>query len=485
MKDTLRQRTITALIWSSAERFGQQGIRFFVTLILARLLTPEDYGLMGLILVFIHVTEAFINQGFGQAIIQKKDVSENDLTTAFTLSGAMAALLYAALFFGAPAIAAFYERPELIPLTKFVGLVVLLDALVIIQRVQFEKALDFKNISLAAVSASLMSSGVGLFLAFSGAGVWALAGMMVAQKTVLAGMLWIQSSWIPRGRVSRESFIDLFSFGWKLQVSGMLHASFKNLHALIIGRFFAVDIVGYYTKAKSLKDLPMKNLSRIVGKVTFPAFSAINDDLPRVKRGYTQSMQLLTLVCFPLMCILLATAENLIPFLLGEQWYTSIPFFQLLCLVGMLYPLHASNVNILKVVGRTDLFLKLEIAKKILNLTAILISIRWGVYALVIGQVVTSYIALFLNAGIAGPLIKYPMHEQIRDVFPYFLCATAAALTAYGVDAFVPLSSYGLSLLLQLCSGGAVYISLVQLWNLPAWETARNIGKERRKKSTP
>lgn len=469
MSDTLRNRTISALLWSAVERFGQQGVRFLTTIVLARLLTPDDFGVLGILMVFIIVAEAAINSGFGSAIVQKKTITENDLTTAFIVSVVSAVVLYGVVFFSSGVIANFYGRPELRLLTQVLAGVIVLDAFIVIQRVQFERELNFRRLSKVTVWSALLSGCVGIVLAVLGFGVWSLIAQLITQKTLLGVFLWYHSVWIPRGRFTLFSFKHLFSYGWKLQVSGILDSFFRNIHALLIGRFFAVDIVGYYTQAKKLKDLPLQNLSSIVGKVTFPAFSSIQDDLPRLKRGYRQSITMLVLVSFPLVVGMFVTAPRLIPVVFGPQWTESIQFFRLLCFVGLLYVLQASNMNILKVTGRTDIFLKLEVVKKLMTVIAVIIAIPWGVYALVVSQIVTSYLAFILNATYSGRLIDYPMYEQVKDVLPYLALALVMGGFVWLIG-LIPIPVPSAVLLLQAGSGVAVFVGLNHFASTSAWK---------------
>ncbi len=470
MQESLKKRTFRALVWSGVEQFGQQGIRLVLIMVLARLLTPEDFGVLGMLMAFIFVAEAVVNNGFGQAVIQKKNISEDDLTTTFFLSLITALLLYGIFFFTAGAIGSFYNQPGLKNLTRVLALVIVLDAFVIIQRVQFERRLDFRKISTATIISSILSGVVAITFALYGLGVWSLVAMLLMQKFFFAAFLWHKSAWVPRGKINKDSFLSLFHFGWKLQVSGVLAQFFQNIHALIIGRFFAAATVGYYTQAKRIKDLPMKKLSGIVSKVVFPAFSTIQDNLQRLREGFRKSVSMLAFVSFPLMLGMMATAERFIPAILGEQCLPAIPFFQLLCLVGMLYPLHASNMNILKVTGRTDIFLKLEVAKKILALTVIFISIRWGVYGLIVGQVVTSYLALGLNATYAGRLIDYPLTAQIRDVAPYLGISAVMAVAVMGVGTGLPIENPIIMLSVQFVTGTIIYAGLCHLIGMKAWQ---------------
>lgn len=286
MNDNLKSRTMKALAWSSFERFGGQGLRFLVTIILARLLTPIDFGLIGMVMVFVVIAESLVNFGFAQAIIHKKELSEDDLTTAFYLSLFFAVFLYSLIFLYSGVIAKFFSQPAIALVIKVVGVVIIFDALVVIQRVLFEKSLDFKSLSLIGLITSILSSAFGIALALLNYGVWALVIQSIGQKIFLTIGLWIRSNWYPKGKISFSSFKQLFHYGWKLQISGLLDQSFKNIHALIIGRFFPIEMVGYYNKAKTMKDLPMISLSSIVTKVAFPVFSSIQNDQVRLKAGF-------------------------------------------------------------------------------------------------------------------------------------------------------------------------------------------------------
>ncbi|MDC7226165.1 MAG: lipopolysaccharide biosynthesis protein [Spirochaetales bacterium] len=466
MNDSLKKKTMRALIWSGLERFGYQGIRALITLVLARLLTPDDFGIIGILLVFIIIAEAIINNGFGQAVIQKKDISEDDLTTAFLLSLVMSIILYFVIYLASPTIALFYERTELISFNRVLALVIVFDSLVVIQQAKFQREMDFKSLSLITIVSSLISGIIGVILAFFEFGVWALIAQMLGQKMIMAAYLWIKSNWVPKGKLTKESLRHMFSYGWKLQVSGVLSQSFRHINSLIIGKTFSVDLVGYYTQAKNLKDLPMVTLSSIINKVAFPVFSSIQDDKDRLKKGYKTSIKMLVFISFPLMIGLAATAENLIPVLLGEQWEPSIKFFQLLCFAGMIYPMQTSNINILKVTGRTDLYLKLELFKKLVTISAIIISIRWGIYALIIAQVISSYINLGINASFSGKLINYSLREQVADCIPFFVMSLLMGIVVSILEMLLTDLAQVIVLLVQIISGMTFYFVLCKMFRV-------------------
>ena len=470
MTDNLQSRTTRALMWSAADRFGEQILRFLFTVFLARLLTPSDFGLIGMMMVFILIAEVVVTRGVPEALIQKESLSADDLTTGLVMNLASSVVLYSVVVLSSGAIARFYSQPELATLTPVIGSVIVFDALITVKKSQLTRRLDFRTLLRVNLVATTVSGVVGIGLAWKGFGAWSLIALVFMNKMILTILLLRKTGLALHGQFSRDSFHALFSYGWKLQLSGIFTAAFDNIHALIIGRFFAVDIVGYYTKARNIKNLPVHSLSAIVSRVTFPVFSSLQQDLPRLKRGLRRSISMLVLVAFPLMIGMTATADRFVPVVLGEQWLPTVPFLQVLCLSGLLYVLHASLAPIPKAIGRTDISLKLSLAKKLVSLLAIIIAIRWGVYALVISQVVSSYIAYLLNASVAGRLIEYPFREQMRDIAPCFVLASLMGVVVYAAGVLLPIESDALVLVIQLITGVSVYTGLCHLAGVQSWQ---------------
>ena len=469
MSGSLRDRTARAIVWSAAERFGVQAVQFIVTVVLARLLTPSDFGLVGMLMVFVLMAEALAMRGVSEALIQKKDLSDDDVTTGLAMSVLFAMVIYAAVFLGSGSIASFYSQPRLVGLTRVVGCVIVFDALNNVRIGQLTRRLNFRAVMRINLTAAVVSGLVGIGLAVAGFGVWSLAARMLAQRAIGTILLSGRSGRIVRGRLNRESFRAVFSYSWKLQLSGVLSALFDNLHALIMGRAFSVDVVGYYTKARNLKNLPVASLSSIIGRVTFPAFSSIQDDLPRLKRGCRHSITMLALVAFPLMIGMLATADRLVSVLLGNQWLPAVPFLQILSVTGLVFVMNHTLLPIPKAVGRTDITLKLSVAKKIISLVTIIVAIRWGPYGLAAGQVVSYAIGFGLTARAAGRLINYSPLELIRDVAPYVALGSIMGLAVFAVGALVRGPSDWLVLAIQVVAGILVYVSLCHFTGTGAW----------------
>ncbi len=417
----LKSQTIKGVFWSFIEKFGSQLILLISQIVLARILEPKDFGLLGMLAIFIAVSQAFIDSGFDNALIQKKEVNQVDYSTVFYFNITIGFVLYLILFFTAPFIADFFHQPLLVDLTRVVCLVLAVNSFGLIQFVKFKIEMNFKAIAQVVVIANLLSAFVGIVMALTGFGVWALAGQIIGIYFFRTVLFWIKSSWRPSLVFSFQSFKQLFNFGSKLLLSGIISQTFENIYLLVIGRIFSASALGFYTQAKKLQEVPVTTLAQVVGNVTFPAFSKIQDENKKLREGFRKLIKLMVFINFPLMLGLAVVAEPLLVLILGEKWLPSVPYFQLLCIAGMIYTLHASNLNILKVKGRSDLFLYLEIIKKSIVVIAIFIGLNWGIIGLIVGQICTSFISFFINAFFTGKLISYTIPNQLKDISQTFL----------------------------------------------------------------
>jgi O-antigen/teichoic acid export membrane protein len=455
--ESLKSKTISSVLWSFLERFGTYLVLLITQIVLARLLLPADFGLIGMLTIFIAISQAFIDSGFDNALIQKKHTNQKDYSTVFYFNILIGFLCYGILFFSAPLIAEFFEQEKLVGLTRLVGLILVFNALGLIQLVKFKKELNFKVIAQVSVTANFLSAVIGIGLALMDYGVWALAFQMVSIYFLRSAFYWMKSHWRPSLVFSKQSFRQLFGFGSKLLISGIIDQIFQNIYLLVIGKLFTAKELGYYTQAQKFQEVPVVTLASVVGNVTFPAFSKIQDDDERLRIGFRKMIKLLVFVNFPMMLGLAVIAQPLFLLLLGEKWLPAVPYFQILCISGMIYTLHTSNLSILKVKGRSDLFLYLEIIKKVIVVLAILIGLNWGIMGLVVGQVVTSFISLFLNAFFTGKLISYSIKAQLKDVSSTLIIA----LLMVGCMILVgnPEGSV-LYLLLQILTGISAYFLL-------------------------
>ncbi len=461
-------------MWSFIDSFTQKGITFIIGIILARLLLPSEFGLIGMISIFIAISASFINSGFGAALIRKKECTDKDYSTVFYYNLAVGILFYWVMFFSAPAISRFFNEPQLIGLVQVMGVVLIIDSFTIIQSTILTKRIDFKLQTKISVIASIVSGAVGILLAFRGFGVWSLVFRQISQRAINSFFLWLWNRWRPLLVFSKTSFTELFSFGYKLLISGLIDTLYRNIYLLIIGKYFSAQALGFYTRADQFKKLPAENIMQIVGRVSYPVLAQMQEDKVALKRNYKKIIKGTMLITFVLMMGMAAVAEPMIITLIGEPWRPSIVYLQLLCFVGMMYPLHALNLNMLNVQGRSDLFLKLEIIKKILAVPVIIIGVLFGIKAMIMGMIVNTQIAYFLNSYWSGRFIDYPMLEQIRDIMPSFILAISMASIVAVIGYFLPFG-YPATLMIQVVSGAALVFAIAEITRLEAYLFMKDI----------
>lgn len=428
---SLKQKTISGLLWSFSDDVLKHIVQFTIGIVLARILSPAEFGLIGMITVFIAISNSFINSGFSQALIRKQNASDADLSTVFYFNIFVAILFYSILHLTSGSISNFYNEPELKPITRVYGLILIINSFGLIQQTILIKNINFKLQTKISFTASIIAGIVAIYLAYNGYGVWSLVWSSVISAIMINLLLWTFNSWLPKLIFSLQSFKELFAFGSNLLISGLIATIYQNIYLLIIGKVFSASELGFYTRASKFKDLPSKNLMRTVQRVTYPVLSTLQDNSDKLKSGYKRLIKSTMFISFTVMLIMAAVAKSMILFLIGEQWLPSVSFLQLLCFAGMLFPLQAMNLNILKVKGRSDLFLRLEIIKKLLAIPVILIGIFVGIHAMIIGMVVNSFIAYFINSFFSGKMISYPVKEQLKDLAPSFLLALSVSLIVY------------------------------------------------------
>jgi len=426
---SLKQKTITGLIWSFIENFANLGVTFVAGIILARILSPREFGLIGMITIFIAVSESFINSGFSSSLIRKKDCTQADYSTVFFFNLGIGILFFTLLYFAAPAIGDFFKEPELKPIVQVLGLVLIIDSLTLIQKTILIKRIDFKLQAKISVISSTGSGIVAVVMAYKGFGVWSLVVQILSRQTLNSVFFWLWNRWKPIMVFSVDSFKELFGFGSKLLISGLIDTIYKNVYSMVIGKYFSAQELGFYTRASQFKQLPSQNISGVIQKVTYPVLASIQDNVPRLRDYYRKLIRSTMFITFNLMLGMAAVAEPMIITLIGEKWRPCIIYLQMLCFVGMFYPLHALNLNMLQVQGRSDLFLRLEIIKKILAIPTIIIGVFWGIKIMIAGMMVNTLIAYYLNSFWSGKMIGYSMKQQVKDILPsFFMAALMAAL---------------------------------------------------------
>ncbi|HOC37492.1 MAG TPA: MOP flippase family protein [Tenuifilaceae bacterium] len=475
---SLRQKTVSGLSWSFIDSISGQGIQFIVGIILARMLTPREFGLIGMITIFIAVSESFINSGFSSALIRKKECTQADYSTVFFYNLTAGAIFFTILLFSAPAISGFFKEPELKPIIQVLGAVLIIDSATIIQRTILTKQINFKLQTRISVIAALGSGAMAIGMAYSGFGVWSLVAQRLCKQAINSFLLWLWNKWKPIAVFSRQSFRELFGFGSKLLASGLIDTIYRNVYYLIIGKFFSAKELGYYTRADQFNALPSQSLTGVIGRVSYPILSSIQDDANRLKASYQQLIRSTMFITFILMVGMAAVAEPMVVGLIGEKWKPSIIYLQMLCFTGMLYPLHALNLNMLQVKGRSDLFLRLEVIKKILAVPVIVIGIFWGIRVMIAGMMLNSVIALYINSYWSGRMIGYPFRQQISDILPSFSLSLAMAISVYLLGLILTYAPI-LNLLIQVTAGAAFILVFSEMAKFKDYLFIKEIVMER------
>lgn len=412
----LKTKTVNGVIWSSIDRFSTQGIQFVFSILIARLLLPSDYGVVAMLGIFMAVSNCFIDSGFGTALIRKIDRTEVDFSTVFYFNIVVSCFFYGLLWIGAPYIATFYEIPLLTDVTRVQGLTLIIGALSGIQSAKLSINIDFKSRAKISVVTTILTGAIGLWMAYSGYGVWALVAQMVLGSLLRTILLWCVVRWMPLCVFSWKSFKELFSFGSKLLASGLLDTIYNNVYTIVIGKCFSANVLGVYSRADGLAQFPSSNITNVLQSVTFPVLSSIQNEEERLADAYKRFLRISVFVIFPMMVGLAAVADPLIRIVLTDKWEECIYLLQIICFSMMWYPVHAINLNILSVKGRSDYFLKLEVIKKTLGVIMLCVTIPLGIVAMCYGRVFTSVVCLAINTYYTKKIINYGYLSQMKDL---------------------------------------------------------------------
>ena len=469
---SLKTKTISGLMWSFSDLIANQGIRAIMQIVLARLLLPEDFGIIGMITIFIVLSQAIVDSGFKNALIRENNSTQEDYSTVFYFNLLMAMLLYLVLFVSAPVISNFFREPQLILMVRVLSLVVLINSFGIIQSTLLIKKINFKTQTKINVISSLIAGLIAIICAYLGFGVWSLVIQNLLMQLIQSLLLCLLNKWIPSLVFSINSFKRLFGFGWKLLASGLINTLYQNLYYLIIGRAFSVVDLGYYTNSRRFSDVAAHSVTTAVQKVSFPVLSSIKENENQLKSGYEKIIKNAVYITFPMMTGLAAVANPLFHLLLGSKWEQSIIYFQILCITGMLYPLHAINLNILHVKGRSDIFLGLEVGKKVLSimLIAAVLYFKLGVLGLLWVGALNSVLAYLLNSYFSAELLNYSTFDQIKDITPSFASAILMGIIVYFTGLFMPFGNLP-TLIIQVLSGVLTFIVLSKVFKIRELDT--------------
>ena len=432
MAENLKKQTKKGLYWSAASNFANQGMRFVFSIILARILAPSDYGLIGMLTIFITIIQLFIDSGFSKAIITKQDRTQLDLSTAFYFNIGVGILGYIILFFSSPFIAAFYKMPLLSSIMKVTAIGVVINSLNILPTALYAIRLDFKTPAKISVASNLFTGLLGIFLAYNGWGVWALVFQSLGGNLLILILNWINVKWLPTCEFSVASFRYMWNYGSKVLGSSIISTVYDNIQPLIIGRFFSAASLGLFSRAQGFATLPSSNLSSILNSVSFPLLSKINDDFTRLSDIYRRLVKMSAFVVFPLMIGLAAVSDPLVKFLLPERWYDCIPMLQILCFSLMWQPISAVNLNLLNAAKRPNVVLKLEFIKKTLGLALLFASIPYGIIVMCYANLISCVFAVIVNTVMTSKTLGVPFWNQVKDVAPVFLHSIIMGGLVYG-----------------------------------------------------
>lgn len=449
---------LTNLIWRFAERVGAKGVSLIVSIVLARLLTPKAYGNVALLSVFITIFAVFVDSGMGNALIQKQDANDDDFTTVFYFNIVWCVFLYIILFCTSPLIGKFYNDVSLIPLIRVAGIAILVSGVKNVQQAYVSKTMQFKRFFVATLFGTILSGGVGISLAYHGAGAWALVLQNITNTIVDTIVLWFTVKWRPKGKFCFSRLKTLFSFGWKLLLSALLETVYNNLRSLIIGKRYTSEDLAYYNKAQGWPGLIVNNINTSIDSVLLPTMSSVQDDVIRVKQMTRRSISISTYIMAPMLIGLFCVCPSLVSLVLTDKWLPIVPYMRIFCITYMLYPVHTANLNAIKALGRSDLFLKLEIEKKVIGIVVLLLTMWHGPLVMAYGILLLGFISQIINASPNKELLNYSYFEQLRDIFPNLLLGIIMALGVIFIQQ-IQLPEI-LSLIIQIIVGAIIYVSV-------------------------
>lgn len=467
MKDDLKGKTLSNFVWRFAERCGAQGVSFIVSIVLARLLAPEVYGTIALVTVFTTILNVFVDSGFGNALIQKKDADDLDFSTVFYFNIIICTALYILMFVTAPLIAEFYKDMSLTPVIRVLSLTLVISGVKNVQQAYVSRTLQFKRFFFATLGGTVGAAVIGIAMAYFGFGVWALVAQQIFNATVDTIILWITVKWRPKRMFSWQRLKDLFSYGWKLLVSALLDTVYRDLQQLIIGKLYTKADLAQYNRGNQFPNLIVTNINTSIDSVLLPVMSKAQDHADEVKSMTRRAMKISTYVMAPMMMGLAFIGEPVVRLVLTEKWLPCVQFMRIFCITYMFYPVHTANLNAIKAMGRSDLFLKLEVVKKIMGLAVLLLTMWHGVMVMAYSLLLTSVLSQIINSWPNKKLLNYSYMEQLKDILPGILLAVVMGCCIY------PIQLLGLpdvvTLLIQVPLGAGIYLGASALLKLDSF----------------
>ena len=470
----LKSRSVRAVFWSGTDLILRQGLRFVVTIVLARLIAPDEFGAIAMLFLFVGLGSLFIDSGFGTALIQRQNAKPEDESTVFIFNLAVGGAVALLLVLFAPAIAAFFDLAILRPLTYVMAANLFIGAFASIHIVLLTKELDFRTQMKASATSQAISGVIAVVLAWMGFGVWSLAAQIVVATVINVLLLWILHPWRPRAGFRLASLRSLFRFGGFMLLSRLLNTLHERLYTLLIGRLYAAADLGFFSRAESTQQIPASLLTSILDRVAFPVFSAAATDKARLMRGVRSSLTTIVIVNTPIMLGMAVTAGPLVQVLFGDMWSASVPLLRILCFSGIFWPLHVINLNVLMAQGRSDLFLRIEVVKSVFGVLVLLAASVYSVMAVAVGYVIVSFVSFLINSYYSGTILGYGALQQARDVLPYVGISVIMAACIWPISLSEALSPPVL-LLLQFLAGITVFVGGCKFLGLRAFNEAADM----------
>lgn len=456
------------LIWRFAERCGAQIVTLIVSIVLARILLPEDYGTISLITVFTTILQVFVDSGLGTALIQKNDADDLDFSSVFYFNFVVCLILYSGMFVAAPYIAFFYNNVSLTPVIRVISLTIIVSGVKGIQQAYVSRNMLFKRFFFSTIGGTLFSAAFGIGLAYAGCGVWALVGQQLSNTCIDTFILWMTVKWRPKKMFSWSRLKELLSFGWKMLASTLLDTVYNNIRSLIIGKMYSSSDLAYYNQGRQFPNVIVNNINTSIDSVLLPTMASAQDDRIRVKSMTRRAIKTSTYVMAPLMMGLAFCAEPIVRLVLTEKWLPCVPFLRIFCITYMFYPIHTANLNAIKAMGRSDLFLKLEIAKKLVGMVLLLSTMWFGVMAMAYSLLISSVLGQIINSWPNRKLLNYGYLEQLKDILPGIALAVFMGCCVNLVGLF-NLPNF-ITLLIQIPLGASIYIATSALLHLESFE---------------
>lgn len=461
-------KVISNFIWRFAERCGAQLVTFIVSIVLARILMPEDYGTVALVTVFTTIMQVFVDSGLSTALIQKKDADDLDFSSVFYFNFVVCIILYLIMFLAAPLIASFYNKPELVPIVRVISLTIVISGVKGVQQSYVSRNMLFKRFFYATLGGTVFSAFLGIAMAYAGFGVWAIVAQQLSNTAIDTLILWITVKWRPKLMFSWGRLKGLLGFGWKMLVSGLLETVYNNLRGLLIGKIYSSADLAYYNKGQHFPDLIAININTSIDSVLLPAMSNEQDNRDRVKSMTRRSIMVSCYIMAPLMIGLACCASNVVIIILTEKWLPCVLFMQIFCITYMFYPIHTANLNAIKAMGRSDLFLKLEIWKKVIGMILLLSTMFISVEAMTYSLLISTLASMIINSWPNKKLLNYSFLEQMKDILPSIFLAVGMGVVVYLIG-FLPVPTLPL-LIIQVICGGVIYIMGSALLKLEPYE---------------